>query len=136
MATQREGLTQEGEGTTVGAGFILPGKKMGRTNAKNKENKRRGAGGEKKEVLIVPELLTFPKVSVQREAHLRFLPFFCFWRLCFVCFLAAFAVRVCVVAFLQVQVFFHCCNTLVSHCHYNFPLAYLLRFFFSLFFSS
>ncbi len=54
------------------------------TKAKKKEKKRRGAGGKKKKVLIVPELLTFPKVSVHREAHLWFLPF-CFWRLCFVC---------------------------------------------------
>jgi hypothetical protein len=69
MATQRKGLTQEGEG----AGFILPGKKRGMTKAKDKEKKRRGAGEKKEEVLIVPELLTFPKVSVHRVAHLRFL---------------------------------------------------------------
>jgi hypothetical protein len=39
-----KGLTQEGEG----AGFILPGKKMGMTKAKNKEKKRRWAGEKKK----------------------------------------------------------------------------------------
>jgi hypothetical protein len=81
MATQRKGLTQEGESTSVGAGFILPGKKRGMPKEKNKEG--RGGRRKKEEVLIVPELLTFPKVSVHREAHLRFLPFR-FWRLCFV----------------------------------------------------
>jgi hypothetical protein len=91
------------------------------TKAKKKEKKRRGAGGKKKKVLIVPELLTFPKVSVHREAHLRFLPF-CFWRLCFVCLLAAFAARVCVVAFLQVQVFF----SLLQHTSQSLPLQFSL----------
>jgi hypothetical protein len=42
MATQTKGLTQEGEGTSVGAGFILPGKKMGMKKEKNKE------GGQEK----------------------------------------------------------------------------------------